>query len=130
MKSKAKSHMLSLSPYQFDQSPQGWRDLCEFKGSTAKDDLKAAEVIEEFLEQNAAKIMQGIGMQEGDKYTNLQTMHFHAGQCYAFAGSEHYTKAIGHFKQAYKEDSPLWNLYVDGSIAYLEQDQKTLATSI
>ena len=66
---------IALEPYEFDQGDQGWREL-----DKQKEFLKAAQVIEQYLDENKEKIK---------KYTKEKPEHgsvlvFHAGQLYFF----------------------------------------------
>ena len=103
---------LDMSPVEFDQSENGWREL-----ESQEKYIEAAETILEYIGQNKEKIT---GMNP-----SLQVMHFHAGQSYAMAGRDHYESAIGCFKQSYM-DSEKWNRYVNGTIAYLSGDGNAL----
>ena len=108
---------IALEPYEFDQGDQGWREL-----DKQKEFLKAAQVIEQYLDENKEKIK---------KYTKEKPEHgsvlvFHAGQLYATAGPKHYKKAIPFLKDSFRAENESWNLYVKGTIAFLEQDAETL----
>lgn len=103
--------MNDLSPYDFDQTDSGWPAL-DRQGKY----LEAAEAIEAYIAANQALI-------QSQKEVSLQTLHFHAGQEYAMA--DEYEKAIEHMKRAYK-DRPDWDVYVDGTIAFLAADSTRL----
>lgn len=118
-------HLLSLSYTSFDQTPgQGWR---AFIGDDASPQqfVDIARVIERYIEYHKATL---------SRY-ELQILHFHAGQLYAFA--EENDVAIFHFKKSYDysldmhkvfphEQSYAWLLYVGAKIAFLEHDINAL----
>ncbi len=104
---------LILDPYAFDQSEAGWRNL-DVQGNF----LGAAKLIERYLELNQQVILD-------QSRVSIQSFHFHAGQEYAMAGSAHFGRASSHFSQSYKSDMG-WNIYVDGTLAYLAKDAAKL----
>jgi hypothetical protein len=106
--------LLSLSPHEFDQTENGWRNLPA---------LEAAELIEKYLELNSDKFPE-IGS------PTIYTVRFHAGQCFASAGEEYYSKAVYWMRGAIGKNSPLWDPYVRGSIAFLERDTEALKHEI
>ncbi|MFY9228109.1 MAG: aminoglycoside phosphotransferase family protein [Candidatus Microsaccharimonas sp.] len=103
----------SLDPYTFDQTDQGWAKL-----DKQGDYLGAAKLIEDYIQKNETLI------KIQDK-VSLQTIHFHAGQEYAMSGEYNYEKAIQHFRQAFKNNTS-WDVYVNGSIAFLNKDTAKL----
>lgn len=105
-----------MTPNEFDMNNEGWRGL----NSEGKH-LEAAERILWYIDQNREKIT--------DKNPSIPTLYFHAGQVYAMAGEEYYPQAIESFKKSYK-DNEEWDLYVKGSIAFLNKDKKTLDEAI
>lgn len=105
---------LDLSPHDFDQTSNGWSKL-DKKGLY----LEAAQLIERYIESNAMRI-------EQQSEVSIQTLHFHAGQEYAMAGEAYYAQAIEHMERSYKS-SEGWNLYVEGTLAFLSKDQATLS---
>jgi hypothetical protein len=107
---------MNMTPKDFDQSPEGWRALDEKQRY-----LEASELILSYIRQNRHDIT---GMNP-----SLQVMYFHAGQEYAMAGEKHYENAIECFEYAYME-STKWNLYVEGTIAFLKRDKTTLIQAI
>ena len=109
-------YVLSLDPYTFDQTDDGWRGL-DKKGKY----LEAAKLIESYMVQNEPSI-------EAQGRVSLQTIHFHAGQEYAMSGEANYSRAVEHFRQSFKE-STSWNIYVNGSIAFLERNIESLILS-
>jgi len=104
---------LSQDSFTFDQTEKGWRNL-DNQGKY----LEAAKLIEDYLKQNLKPI-------NNQHKVSVQTIHFHAGQEYAMAGKQYYPRAIEHFAQAQK-GRPDWDLYVKGSIAFLQQDKNKL----
>jgi hypothetical protein len=109
--------MNELTPYDFDQTSQGW-PLLDHDGKY----LEAAEAIDSYITSNEVKIA------DQDKIS-IQTLFFHAGQEYAMAGKQYYSQAIKMMQKSYKSSQD-WNLYVDGSIAFLSEDQLKLKESI
>ncbi|MBW4061194.1 hypothetical protein HJC99_01315 [Candidatus Saccharibacteria bacterium] len=105
---------LALPPFEFDQSDQGWRSIDRDGGY-----LEAAQLIEAYLSHNMQRIRSQSQVSEA-------TIHFHAGQEYAMNGELTYPKALIQFRQADKPDQPAWNLYVAGTIAFLEGDNTKL----
>lgn len=100
-----------LTPHEFDQTDQGWRQLdgsCDYIG--------AARAIEEYIQANRSHITTN---------PSLATMYFHAGQEYAMAGEVWYERAVACFEKSTKGDNA-WDLYVQGTIAYLRRDSGSL----
>jgi len=105
----------------FDQAQKsGWRQLAQegrFK--------EAAKLIDRYLERNKSL--------DVSQTVNLL---FHAGQLYAFAGSN--DMAVEHFRKAKYNPIPdvepaqmkaffeEWNVYVDATIAFIEKDNMKL----
>jgi hypothetical protein len=108
--------MEDLPPYDFDQTTAGWSSLDQ-EGKY----LEAAEAIELYVHKNLDSIA-------NQSKVSVQTMFFHAGQEYAMAGPEQYQKAIAMMKNSYKKDLS-WNMYVDGSIAFLSGNALMLEES-
>jgi hypothetical protein len=102
--------LLALSPDQFDQDlAGGWRPLAEKPGCQ----LAAADLIAAYRAQPKAD---GIGL-----------LAWHEAQVRAELGQT--PQAVALMKSAYKpaaQDRAGWNLYVDGSIAFLQQDRAAL----
>ena len=105
--------MNDLSPYEFDQSDSGWR-LLDAQGKY----LEAAKTIENYISLNTDSI-------NVQNEVSLQTIYFHAGQEYAMAGPDHYDKAIHNLKKSFKSKAG-WDIYVNGTIAFLGQDKNDL----
>lgn len=105
--------MNELSPYEFDQTDKGWPAL-DSEGKY----LEAAEAIKFYIDSNKDKIA-------NQNEVSIQTLFFHAGQEYAMEGGEYYPRAIEMMKKSYKS-SESWNIYVNGSIAFLSADQSKL----
>jgi len=104
---------LTQDPYTFDQTDKGWRGL-----DSQEKYLEAAELIESYLKDNEELI------HNQDK-VSMQTIHFHAGQEYAMLGKEYYQQAVEHLLQALK-DKHGWDLYVKGTVAFLQRDRDML----
>ena len=102
--------MLELDRSAFDQDLDGgWRTLGQQKGCEAS----AAELIREWRHE---------------KRDHNPTLYWHEGQMRAFAGQTQ--QAIALFALTYQsidEDADFgWNHYVDGTIAFLRGDKKSL----
>jgi len=109
--------MNELRPYDFDQTDAGWPSL-----DGERRYLEAAKAIESYIDSNKAKIA-------GQSDVSIQTLYFHAGQEYAMEGEQHYSLAIEMMRKSYKS-SEGWNIYVDGSIAFLSHDELKLEACI
>lgn len=107
------TNYMAMSPYDFDQSPQGWQSL-DAQGKY----LEAAQLIEEYLSKNE-------GVIAAQNEVKIQTIRFHAGQEYAMCGPGYYPKAIEFFEQS-KKGREAWDIYVDGTIAFLKDDGTVL----
>jgi ABC-type thiamine transport system substrate-binding protein len=105
--------MQDLSPYDFDRSDSGWRLL-----DSQRKFLEAAIAIETYISSHIDKI-------KTQNQISIQTMYFHAGQAYAMAGPKYYRNAIDNFNKSYKSKID-WDIYVDGTIAFLNKDKKKL----
>lgn len=120
---------MQMSPWDFDQSPDGWRKFSAIDGP-----IKAAELIQEYILKNKDKIL---NEKEGNLKYAMETMYFHIGQQFASAGHEHWQKAIDAFNKSFvhKHDE-CWNAYVSATIGFLESNPvkvedaiKTIETS-
>lgn len=115
--------ILEMSPWDFDQSPDGWRKL-----EATKEYLTAAKLIREYINKNKDRIL---NPREGEKASNLEIMYFHIGQLLASEGREHWPEAIGAFNQSfYQEGKECWNAYVSATIGFLENDIKKIDDAI
>lgn len=110
--------LMSLSYRDFDQDfSGGWRKVSSNEGCD-----KAGQLIIEHYILYSTKYLPG----------ELKYLRWHAGQQAAEYGN--YQSAIGYFKttlkntevQALNESELLWQLYVQGSIAFLERDKDKL----
>ena len=106
---------MHMTPYQFDQTKNGWRKL-DSEGKF----IEAAELIAAYVKQNQAQITSN---------PTIQTLYFHAGQEYAMVGEARYEEAITYFRRAYK-GKPEWDAYVEGTIAFLRRDKTQLEKAI
>jgi hypothetical protein len=96
---------LALGRDAFDQDPNGgWRALSKIKGCEAM----AADLIADYRAAHP-----------GDP----GPLYWHEGQLRAGIGD--YERAVVLFDQAKSRDGP-WNLYVDGSVAFLLRDRASL----
>lgn len=105
-----------MTPFDFDQSENGWRSLDKKRLY-----LDAAKLIATYVATNEKVIL------AQDK-VSIQTLYFHAGQEYACAGKEYYPRAISFFRKSYKSKEG-WDTYVDGTIAFLECSKNKLKQS-
>ncbi len=104
-------NFLAMSPWDFDQGPNGWGKLRD-EGSF----LKAANAIGEYLNVNTAAILaQG----KSEESIEIEDLRFHQGQMLAASGEEHYAQAIRSFSTSFKDDD-CWDSYVWATIAFLE----------
>lgn len=108
---------LSMEPYEFDQGENGWRELDE-DGKF----LEAAQIIATYLELNKDKVKNYT--RESPELGNV--MVFHAGQLYATAGPEYYSEALSFLRDSFRPQDEGWNLYVKGTIAFLDGNKQTL----
>jgi hypothetical protein len=110
--------LLAMDPWEFDQSPRGWRSLHR---NEAGDFIHIAQIIEKYIEQCSDEV-------STDSRLDLELLHFHVGQQYACAGDEYYGKAIESFRQSFRSastnewDHLYWNPYVEATLAFLESD--------
>ena len=112
-------HLKGLSWHQFDQT-QGkyWRELADGKRFT-----EAARMIELYLSLHPE-------LEEGLQRINGSNLHFHAAQCWAFAGdNERAQKHLSESKHAVPDGDFLWNDYVAGTSAFLRGDRDALLVS-
>lgn len=115
--------MFEMSPWNFDQSPDGWRKL-----EVAKEYLTAAKLIREYILKNKDRIL---NPRDGGKTASLEIMHFHIGQLLAMEGQKHWPEAIEAFnKSSYGEGNECWNAYVSATIGFLENDIKKVENAI
>jgi hypothetical protein len=104
---------MALDYDSFDQSVPngGWRAIV--------DDTEAGKVLDAYNVHNSDVL----------KPWQKRIIKWHAGQAYGFANLKQL--AINRFKKSYNpEEAPDdrfgWNLYVEGSVAFLEQDMTSL----
>jgi len=102
--------LLGQDFHTFDQSPEGWRQYAR-----SGCNLLAGKLIERYLAES------------GPPANRRHLLHFHAGQ--TFAGAGRTERALGHFRQSFKEENDEivdWNSYVRATIAFLERDRDTV----
>jgi hypothetical protein len=103
--------MLALSHYEFDQTDKGWRGL-SLKGC----DKRAADLIRDYRQRHA-----------DDDYL----LYWHEGQLRAGEGQA--KAAIKLFERSKRPVASVldtsWNLYAEGTIAYLKRDRNRLQKS-
>lgn len=104
--------LMALSYRKFDQDFEGgWRAI----------DYK------EGCRDSAGRLLQSYLTISQERFeSNKVTLMWHTGQM--LAGSNNYDEAIHYFRQTYKsaETQKEWNLYVDGTLAFLKKDKDTL----
>ena len=105
--------MENLTPYEFDQTAKGWRRL-DAEGKS----IEAAEEILHFISNNQYEI-------DSQDRVSIQIMFFHVGQLYATSGEQYYNKAIQYFQKSF-HGTEGWDLYVGGTIAFLNTDKEGL----
>jgi hypothetical protein len=107
-----RSRLLAQDLDTFDQGPDGWR------GVLSAGDLCVADLIADYRKTHPEV------RDNPDSYL----LYWHEGQYRAFAGQ--YQQAQALFEQSrMPPDHPIgrmWNLYVDGSVAFLRQDRPAL----
>ena len=114
--------MMQMSPWDFDQSPNGWR-----KFENTKEYLKAISLIQEYITKNKDRIL---NPREGDKKISLGIMYFHIGQLFALEGQKYYPEAIKEFDRSFEENQECWNAYVSATIGFLENNVKKVKDAI
>ena len=101
-----RERLLALSPDEFDQDMTGgWRPVSERPGC----ELAAATVLEAYITENGIKPDTG--------------MYWHMGQLLALSGDH---EAAVPWLETSRGADPVWDLYVDGTIAFLTQDRSGL----
>lgn len=100
--------MMQLSPFEFDQTYEGWRSL--------EDPALQVLAIKEYIDKN----------KEDEFYTRL--LNFHLGQVLAIRNLDEndIIYAIHHMKLSLEENDGEWNDYVNATIAFLNKDRKEL----
>lgn len=115
--SQNNNEMMKLSPWDFDQSNNGWRKFEE-----VKDYLRASQTIKEYIEKNRTLVQEG---------NVLQILNFHLGQEFAQAGEQHYPQAITEgFNNSFQENREAWNAYVSATVGFLENNIKKIEDAI
>lgn len=103
------SSLLKLSERAFDQNVTGgWRALAN-RGCN----------------REAADLIRRYRLKRRPKNTNI--LIWHEAQLRATAQQNRLALAL--FRQSYRKGDTAWNLYVDGTIAFLENDRKRLMAS-
>ena len=113
---------MQMSPWEFDQSPNGWR-----KFEASREYLKAANLIGDYIKANRAKILHPPA---SERHTGINIMHFHIGQLLAFVGPEYYPEAIEAFQKSFRERAECWNAYVSATIGFLENDKDKIDEAV
>jgi hypothetical protein len=110
--------LLQMNPVEFDQSHGGWRSLV---GKVDEEDI--AELILKYIKLSGNKVAEYNKDKVGGEVFPVDLLYFHAGQSFGYAGPKFYKKAIECFQKSYEEGKECWNVYVDGTIAFLEGDK-------
>ncbi len=106
-----KERLLEMTPAEFDQDMVGgWRVVADKPGC----ELIAASLIEAYINKNDIEPAEGV-------------MHWHVGQLFALGGDSE--AAISWLEAAATPGNLAWNLYVDGTVAFLRQDRPALETA-
>ena len=124
MEKTASDAFMEMSPWDFDQTPFGWRSV-----STPGKELEAAELIKLYILKNKDRIL---NQDPNGKISNLELMYFHVAQLLAMSGAVYYSEAIEFFNGSiYKnEKADLWNAYVFATIGFLEADMDKIDEAI
>ncbi len=104
--------LMDLSYKDFDQDFKGgWRQISYKEGCH----VSAARLLKSYTANSRYEFE-----------SNHSTLRWHTGQ--VLAGSGNYDEALTFFKRTYKEEDGQedWNLYVEGTIAFLEKDKAAL----
>lgn len=104
------AYMLALDPWEFDQGDEGWRRL---------------DVHEECFEVAADLIRTYYQSYDGENQLK-RLMLWHEGQLRADIGQTEEAIALFEQTETTDEDRSGWNYYVRATIAFLQEDRKTL----
>ncbi len=111
---------MDMSPWDFDQSPDGWRKYEKTQGSTA-----TAELIKKYIGRNLEKTV------DPKQPLRLEVLYFHIGQLLAMEGQGHFAEAIDALKNSsYSEGRECWNAYVSATIGFLDGNIKKIEVAI
>jgi len=116
--------MLALDVVSFDQTEgMGWRVLHDRECF-----LEAAEILRDWQQINGS----ALSPDDPRDRSLLRILAWHEGQMWGFAG--HNAEALGHFEGSYRTgddaSTAAWNLYVEGTIAFLRRDRTSLTEAI
>lgn len=114
--------ILRLSPWDFDQSQDGWRGVEKKEGAE-----KAVAIILEYIRKNKERILNPA---VGEKIIPLELMNFHIGQLLAGQGEVKYFQAVDYFSNSFIDNSECWNAYVSATIGFLQKDSEKIRNSI
>src|SRR5690349_15224186 len=93
----------------FDQTEAGWRSVAHLGC-----EIEAATLVDAFHEFHRKAL----------EPSQHRVLDFHAGQLYAFAQSN--DAAIEHFRKSLTRGQSMWNVYVRGTIAFMQGDRAAL----
>lgn len=115
--------MLALDFVGFDQTEgQGWRPLYDSECY-----IEAAEILRDWQAHNSGELSPDIRRER----QFLRTLAWHEAQMWAFAGRDDMAMPIFDRLDADAAHSgEAWNLYVDGTIAFLRRDRKGMELAI
>ena len=118
-----KEAMLALDVVTFDQTEgQGWRPLYD-----AGCYVEAAEILRDWRAENSGDL----SPENRREAQLLRTLAWHEAQMWAFARRNDLAMPIFDAIDADEARSgPSWNLYVDGTIAFLRRDREGLEAAI
>ncbi len=107
--------LMQMSPWDFDQGPNGWRKLQD-----AREWIKAADLIREYLSTNEGQLSS----------FEKNILHFHRGQMLAVAGEEYREGAIESFSKSFGDINECWNAYVSATIGFLEGNKEKVERAL
>ena len=114
--------MMAMSPWDFDQSPIGWRRF-----EATKEYLEAANLIRDYIAINKEKFLYP---PKTGRVIDIEILYFHIGQLLASEGLDYYKEAIKSFKQSFRKNEECWDAYVGATIGFLENDTRKIEKSI
>lgn len=114
--------MMRMSPWEFDQTPNGWRKLAD-----TGELVKAAGRILRYISENKEQILNSA---ETEKAVSLDLLYFHRGQVLASAGQEYWEQAIESLSHSFEDNDECWNAYVAATIGFLENNMGKITQAI
>ncbi len=114
--------LMKMSPWEFDQSPEGWRKIDQLEGR-----LAAVVVVQEYINQHREEIL---NPKPGEKIVTLELMYSHIAQMLALEGVNYYAEAIEAFNESFRENRECWNAYVSATIGFLTNNVAQIEEAI